>query len=205
MAQKPLYFIIYKPYKVLSQFTDEDGNPGLGAIVDLPRDIYPVGRLDLDSEGLLLLTNDRKLNHRLLDPKFAHWRKYWVQVEGEPDLTAQRQLTTGIEINLKGKKHQTLPAKLRAVSPTGIIERDPPVNYAKHPVTTWWQIELREGKNRQVRRMFAGVGHPVLRLIRVGIEELSLFPLQSGEISQISQGVLLKKLFGSRGATGDRV
>ncbi len=198
MAQKLLYFIIHKPYRVLSQFTDEDGNPGLGSIFDLPRDIYPVGRLDLDSEGLLLLTNDRKLNHKLLDPKFSHWRKYWVQVEGEPNAEALDKLRSGVEINLKGKKHTTLPARVSVVEPTGIVERDPPVNYAKHPVTSWWQIELHEGKNRQVRRMFAGVGHPVLRLVRVGIEDLSLFPLLSGEISQISPKVLHRKLFGSQ-------
>jgi 23S rRNA pseudouridine2457 synthase len=197
MAQKLLYFIIHKPYKVLSQFTDEDGNPGLGSLFDLPKDIYPVGRLDLDSEGLLLLTNDRKLNHKLLDPKFSHWRKYWVHVEGEPDREAQDKLISGMEINLKGKKHRTLPARVSAIEPTGITERDPPVNYAKHPINSWWQIELCEGKNRQVRRMFAGVGHPVLRLIRVGIEDLSLFPLQSGEISQISPKALEKKLFGA--------
>jgi 23S rRNA pseudouridine2457 synthase len=197
MAQKLLYYIIHKPYRVLSQFTDEDGNPGLGSIFDLPKNVYPVGRLDLDSEGLLLLTNDRKLNHKLLDPKFSHWRKYWVQVEGKPSEEALEKLKSGVEINLKGKKHQTLPARVAAVEPTGIVERDPPVNYAKHPVSSWWQIELCEGKNRQVRRMFAGVGHPVLRLIRVGIEDLLLFPLQSGKISQISPNVLDKKLFGS--------
>ncbi|MEM8894182.1 MAG: pseudouridine synthase [Bacteroidota bacterium] len=197
MSKKPLYFIIHKPYKVLSQFTDEDGNPGLGSLFELPKDVYPVGRLDLDSEGLLILTNDRKLNQRLLDPKFAHWRKYWVQVEGEPHIDAITQLQTGIEVNLKGKKHHTLPAKVSALEPTGIIERVPPVNFKKHPITSWWEISLCEGKNRQVRRMFAGVGHPVLRLIRVAIEDLSLFPLGSGEISQISSKVLHRKLFGN--------
>lgn len=197
MAQKLLYFIIHKPYKVLSQFTDEDGNPGLGSLFDLPKDIYPVGRLDLDSEGLLILTNDRKLNHKLLDPKFSHWRRYWVQVEGEPDKEALDKLKSGTEINLKGKKHQTLPARVTPVEPTGIEEREPPINYIKHPINSWWQIELCEGKNRQVRRMFAGVGHPVLRLIRVGIEDLSLVPLRSGEIGQISPKVIKRKLFGA--------
>ncbi len=196
MSKKPLYFIIHKPYKVLSQFTHEDGNPGLGSFFELPKDVYPVGRLDLDSEGLLILTNDRKLNYKLLDPKFSHSRKYWVQVEGEPDKDAVTQLQNGIEINLKGKKHQTLPARVNSIKPTGIIEREPPVNYKKHPVTSWWEISLCEGKNRQVRRMFAGVGHPVLRLIRVGIEDLSLFPLSSGGISQISPKSLHRKLFG---------
>ena len=195
MANKPLYLIIHKPYKVLSQFTDEDGNPGLGAIFDLPKDVYPVGRLDLDSEGLLLLTNDRKLNHRLLDPGFSHWRKYWVQVEGNPEDGSLRALRSGVEINLKGKKHRTLPARVSSVVPTGIEERTPSVNYTKHPATSWWQVELREGKNRQVRRMLASVGHPVLRLIRVGIENLSLHPLKGGEIRQISKKVLYGKLF----------
>lgn len=191
---KPLYFIIYKPYKVLSQFTDEKGNPGLGSIFKLPSDVYPVGRLDMDSEGLLILTNDKKLNHRLLNPAFEHQRTYWVEVEGRPDKTALENLEKGLDINLKGTKHRTLPALVEIITPDNIPPRQPAVNYQKHPTTSWVAITLTEGKNRQVRRMFAAVGHPVLRLIRVQIEDLSLAPLKPGEITQISEKAIYKKL-----------
>ena len=192
MAKK-LYFIIHKPYKVLSQFTDENGNVGLGKLFDLPRDVYPVGRLDLDSEGLLILSNDKKLNHRLLDPKHQHQRTYWVEVEGALSLDALKKLEEGVEIKVNSKAYRTRKAKVKAISPD-VIERDPPVNYVKHPIRSWLEIKLMEGKNRQVRRMTAAVGHPTLRLIRVAIEDLSLFPLKSGEITQLSEKVLKKKL-----------
>ena len=190
-----LYFVIYKPYKVLSQFTDEDVNKGLGSVFELPKNVYPVGRLDLDSEGLLILTNDRKLNHRLLDPKYQHKRTYWVEVEGTPTSDALEAFSDGVEINLKGRRYMTKKAKAKFVSEvTGIEERIPPVNYTKHPIRSWLEIELIEGKNRQVRKMTAAVGHPTLRLIRVGIEDLSLFPMKPGELTQISEKVLKKKL-----------
>ncbi|SNS75552.1 ribosomal large subunit pseudouridine synthase E [Ekhidna lutea] len=194
MAKKNLYFIIHKPFKVLSQFSNEGENIGLGAIYnDLPKDVYPVGRLDLDSEGLLILTNDKSLNNRLLNPKHNHQRTYWVEVDGGPDKEALQQLEKGVEINVSGKKHRTKPAKVSIVTPD-IPERNPPVNYKKHPIRTWLQLSLTEGKNRQVRRMTAKVGHPTLRLLRVGIEDLSLEPLKSGEITQVSEKVIYKKL-----------
>ena len=193
MAKKNLYFLIHKPYKVLSQFTDEDGNKGLGSVFDLPKDVYPVGRLDLDSEGLLLLTNDKRLNHALLNPVHAHERTYWVEVDGTPDTHALNQLRNGVEIKVNGKQYQTRSAKVKVVEPV-VEERDPPVNYKKHPARAWLEISLTEGKNRQVRRMTAKVGHPTLRLIRVRIESLGLDPLKSGEITQISGKVLYRKL-----------
>ena len=193
MAKKHLYFAIHKPYKVLSQFTDEDGNAGLGSLFDLPKDVYPVGRLDLDSEGLLLLTNDKSLNHRLLDPRNHHKRTYWVEVDGDVSSEALNALKSGVTINVNGKKHLTKRADVRIVSPE-VEERDPPVNYQKHPIRTWLEITLTEGKNRQVRRMTAKVGHPTLRLIRVAIEDLRLQPLKPGEITQLSEKMLYKKL-----------
>ena len=193
MARTKQYFIIYKPFKVLTQFTSEDGNPGLGTIFDLPRDIYPVGRLDLDSEGLLILTNDKRLNSALLNPKNNHQRTYWVEVEGIPTETSLDALRNGLEINVKGI-YQTLPCEARLIEPPALAERDPPVNYLKHPVRSWMEIRLVEGKNRQVRKMTAKIGHPTLRLVRVGIEDLSVFPLQPGGITQISEKVLYKKL-----------
>ncbi|MEQ9306675.1 MAG: pseudouridine synthase [Marinoscillum sp.] len=193
MARSKNYFIIYKPYKVLSQFTDEDGNMGLGSLYKLPKDVYPVGRLDLDSEGLLILTNDRHLNSALLDPKHQHKRTYWVEVDGVPDEQGLAQLRKGVEINVKGGYH-TLPAEVRIMDAPNLEERNPPVNYQKHPVRSWMEIKLIEGKNRQVRKMTAKIGHPTLRLVRVAIEDLSLSPLQSGEITQIAAKPLYKKL-----------
>ena len=190
---KSLYFLIHKPYKVLSQFTDEQGNPGLGSVFQLPKDVYPVGRLDLDSEGLLILTNDKRLNQSLLDPSRGHQRTYWVEVEGKPNQESLDQLRNGIEINVNGKKHRTRKAQAKIITP-GIEERIPPVNYRKHPERTWLEISLTEGKNRQVRRMTAKIGHPTLRLVRVAIESLHLAPLKSGEITQLSEKSIYAKL-----------
>ncbi|MEP4495402.1 MAG: pseudouridine synthase, partial [Ekhidna sp.] len=120
-------------------------------------------------------------------------RTYVVEVDGTPDQQAIAMLEKGIEINVNGKKHNTKPAKVEVFTPK-VEERNPPVNYKKHPLRTWLQISLTEGKNRQVRKMTAKVGHPTLRLIRVAVEDLDLSPLKSGEISQISEKVLYKKL-----------
>ena len=110
MSKKSLkYYLINKPFRVLSQFSKEDGNPGLGSLFQLPKDVYPVGRLDMDSEGLLLLTNDKSINHKLLDPMHGHTRVYRVEVEGKPSANALNDLQTGIEINLKGKMYRTKP------------------------------------------------------------------------------------------------
>ncbi|MEQ9403493.1 MAG: pseudouridine synthase [Cyclobacteriaceae bacterium] len=193
MARNSLYFIIHKPFKVLSQFTDEDGNPGLGGIFDVPKDVYPVGRLDLDSEGLLILTNDKSLNNKLLNPHNSHWRTYWAEVDGIPDKKTLLNLADGIKINLKGKIHKTGKAKIKIIQPE-VKDRTPTINEKKHPIRSWLEISITEGKNRQVRKMTAAIGHPTLRLIRVRIEELELFPLQSGEIRQLSKNVLYKKL-----------
>lgn len=178
---------------VLSQFTDEDGNAGLGRVFELPKDVYAVGRLDLDSEGLLILSNDKSLNQAILNPKNAHKRTYWAEVEGIPTEDALKQFRSGLEINVKGI-YKTMPCEVKIIHPEGILERDPPVNYVKHPVRSWLEIKLVEGKNRQVRKMTAKIGHPTLRLIRVAIEDLQLMPLQSGQMSQISEKVLYKKL-----------
>ncbi len=188
-----VYFLIHKPFGYLSQFSSEAGNPGLGELFDLQKDVYPVGRLDMDSEGLLILTNDSSLNKSLLDPRNQHRRTYWVEVEGLPDEIALRELEKGVEINLKGKKYKTMHAQVTLISPE-ISEREPAVNRKKHPVTGWLEISLVEGKNRQVRRMTAKVGHPTLRLIRVGIEDVKLGEIPIGGIVQISGKILKKKL-----------
>lgn len=193
--KKHLYFIIYKPFGVLSQFTDEGGNPGLGSVYQLPGDVYPVGRLDLDSEGLLILTNDHSLNASLLNPSKGHRRRYWVEVDGEPNASALARLQQGPIIRIKGREHQSLPVEVSLLGQgVSLPERNPPVNRLKHPATSWLELGLTEGKNRQVRRMTAAVGHPTLRLVRVAIEDLELFPMQPGDIRQISGNVIRKKL-----------
>lgn len=193
MKQTQKYYIIYKPYKVLSQFTDEAENSGLGSIFSLPKDVYPVGRLDLDSEGLLILTNDKTLNHALLNPAHNHRRTYWAEVEGVPAEEVLQEMRTGLEINVKGP-YRTLPCEVQVIATPEIAEREPPVNYQKHPERTWLEIKLTEGKNRQVRKMTAKIGHPTLRLVRIAIEDLFLFPLKPGEITQVSRNVMYRKL-----------
>jgi len=190
-----LYFIIHKPYGLLSQFSDEGGNRGLGSLFSLPKDVYPVGRLDVDSEGLLILTNDRSLNNRLLNPAMFHERTYMVEVEGIPTVESLMQLERGLEISVKGGKHVTRACKGRLLtSSPSVLERNPPVNRIKHPITSWLEIRLTEGKNRQVRKMTAKIGHPTLRLIRIAIEDVQMNDLLPGAIKQISANVLLKKL-----------
>ncbi len=191
---KLYYFLIYKPYGVLSQFKDEDGNPGLGSAFKLPKHIYPVGRLDMESEGLLILTNDKSLNNKLLNPNQAHKRTYLVEVDGTPDSDAMKKLEAGIEINIKGSKYHTLPAEVRNIEIPPLEVRKPDINRIKHAETSWIELKLIEGKNRQVRKMTAAVGHPTLRLVRVAIEDLKLGDMKPGEITQISPGVLFRKL-----------
>jgi len=194
LADNLRYFIINKPYKVLSQYTNEIGNKGLGSIFRIPKGIYAVGRLDLDSEGLLILTNDKKLNNFLLNPENEHKRTYHVEVEGTPSTAALNVLSEGISITIDGKLYRTKKAEVRILKDYDFPERSPAVNRIKHPETSWIEVILTEGKNRQVRKMTAKVGHPTLRLIRVGIESLALHPLIPGQIVMISKKVLYKKL-----------
>ncbi|MBW4686206.1 MAG: rRNA large subunit pseudouridine synthase E [Komarekiella atlantica HA4396-MV6] len=172
------YIIFHKPYGVLSQFTQESPrHRTLKDYIDVP-DVYPVGRLDWDSEGLLLLTNDGQLQHRLAHPRFGHERTYWVQVERIPDADAINKLQTGVEI----QDYRTLPAKVRLLlQEPPVCDRNPPIRFRKNVPTAWLEMTLTEGKNRQVRRMTAAVGFPTLRLIRVSIVHLQLDGLQPGQ------------------------
>jgi 23S rRNA pseudouridine2457 synthase len=182
------YFIVYKPFQVLSQFTSGEGKRTLKDFFEVPGDLYPVGRLDFDSEGLLILTNDTKLNHRLLNPKFMHDREYWVQVEGSIGNDALRQLATGISINIDGRFYQTAPAESEFLDlPLAIPERDPPIRYRAHIPTSWIKIVLKEGKNRQVRKMTAKTGFPTLRLIRYRIEGITLEGLRPGDMRSMTK------------------
>ena len=189
----PRYFVIYKPYGMLSQFTKEGDHKTLANLnYSFGKDIYPVGRLDADSEGLLLLTNDKMLNNLLLNPKHKHYRTYVAQVEGAFSEEARRKLEQGVNISVDGKNYTTLPCKVVLhSSPLGggwegaLPPRNPPIRFRKNIPTTWVEISLHEGKNRQVRKMTAAVGFPTLRLIRVGIEKLSLGKMMPGEVKEI--------------------
>lgn len=173
------YIAFHKPYGVLSQFTPEPGSahPTLRDFISIPG-IYPVGRLDHDSEGLLLLTDDGALQHRLTDPRYAHPRTYWVQVERIPAEQALQQLRDGVAI----QSHTTQPAHVRLLDPEPLLPpRNPPIRDRKSVPTAWLELTLTEGRNRQVRKMTAAIGHPTLRLVRVAIGTIRLDTLPPGQ------------------------
>lgn len=166
-----------KPYGVLSQFTSEAGHPGLKDYIPLPG-VYAAGRLDADSEGLLILTDDGSLQHRLAHPRHKQPKTYWAQVEGVPDEAALERLRRGVDLG----DFLTLPAQVRAIpEPQGLWPRDPPVRFRLHIPTSWLEITLVEGKNRQVRRMTAKVGLPTLRLVRWRIGPWCVADLAPGQ------------------------
>ena len=186
--------LLHKPYGVLSQFTPEPGSRwrSLAEFVPIP-EVYAAGRLDADSEGLLLLTDQGRLQQRLTDPRFGHWRSYWVQVEGVPDAQQLERLRAGIEI----QGQQTLPARARWLQgdqQPSLPERDPPVRFRARIPTSWLELSLREGRNRQVRRMTAAVGLPTLRLVRCRIDlmdggaALDLTDLPQGHWRSVNAG-----------------
>lgn len=176
------YFIINKPYGVLTQFTDKENRPTLASLYSFPKDVYPVGRLDMDSEGLLLLTNDKELTDYLLNPKQKHEREYFVQLEGIPTKEAIKKLCDGVTI--KGKK--TLPAKAKLINDPNFPARVPPIRERKTIPTSWISLTLVEGRNRQVRKMTAAVGFPTLRLVRVRIKNILLGEMKPGEVRELS-------------------
>ncbi|WP_082114206.1 pseudouridine synthase [Kiloniella litopenaei] len=182
-----LYVALYKPYDVLSQFTGEAGQRTL-AEIDLPLGVYAAGRLDKDSEGLLLLSNDGPFIDRLIHPKNGHPRSYLVQVERVPDDGALDQLRSGVII----KGYQTKPCTVELLtSEPDLPSRTPPIRERKNIPTAWLKITLSEGKNRQVRRMTAAVGFPTLRLVRESIGNLKLDGLQPGEWKIVSTDDIL--------------
>lgn len=172
-----------KPYGVISQFTP-DGSPNRTlAEFGFPKGVYPIGRLDADSEGLLLLSDEADLNQRLLHPKQAHEREYWVQVERIPSAESLRELAKGVL--LQGRK--TLPCRARMLEPQPEMPpREPPIRFRKTVPACWLGLELIEGKNRQVRRMTAAIGHPTLRLVRVRIGRFELGGLEPGKRKELS-------------------
>ena len=192
------YILLNKPFGVLPQFTDKLGRPTLKDLIPFSarsgsafggKNIYPVGRLDLDSEGLILLTDDTKLNYYLSSPKNKQAKTYWAQVEGIPDENSLAPLREGIII--EGKK--TLPAKVKSIAaPQDLWPRLKPVRFRKNIPTAWLEITLHEGRNRQVRKMTAAAGFPCLRLIRISIGSLEIGNLKPGQFREIEKPVVYK-------------
>lgn len=190
------YFVIYKPYLVLSQFTSQLNKQTLADYFSVPKNVYPVGRLDEDSEGLLILTNDEQLNHRLLNPAFAHEREYFVQVDGAITAEAIQQLQKGVEINIDAKTYQTKPCRVALLDAEPLLPaRNSPIRFRAAIPAPWIKMILTEGKNRQVRKMTAKIGFPTLRLVRYRIEGIELGNLQPGKMIELSQKTIYKKLF----------
>lgn len=178
-----IYILFYKPFNVLSQFTGEAGKQTLADFGPFPRSVYPAGRLDFDSEGLLVLTDDNALKHTLLEPKFKHPRTYLAQVERVPDAAAIERLRTGVVID--GKK--TLPAEASLLADEPVLPpRVPPIRFRKTVPTAWIELTLHEGRNRQVRKMTAAVGHPTLRLVRIKIGGIGIGTLAPGSHRSLS-------------------
>ena len=189
------YILLNKPYEVLTQFTDEHGRATLKDFVPVP-DVYPVGRLDFDSEGLLLLTDDKQLQHRLSDPKFKVPKTYWAQVEGLVSEAAQQQLRRGVQI----KEGLTAPGDATGLpEPAQLWPRNPPIRYRASIPTSWLEIRISQGMNRQVRKMCAAVGLPCLRLVRAAIGPLGLGELQPGQWRDLTAAEVaeLRKISGA--------
>ena len=179
----PRLIVFNKPFGVLSQFTDARSptpRPTLSAYIDFPG-VYPAGRLDFDSEGLLLLTDDGRLQAQIADPRHKLAKTYWVQVEGDPADADLAPLRTGVRL----KDGLTLPARVARIDPPPLWPRDPPVRFRKTVPDCWLELTIREGRNRQVRRMTAAVSLPTLRLVRHGVGEWTLDGLAPGEWREV--------------------
>ena len=190
------YFIINKPFNVLSQFSEEKNSTKktLKSLYNFPSDVYPVGRLDADSEGLLIITNDKDLNQKILNPNKKLPKTYAVQVEGLIDDNAINDLKKGVEIKLKKGYYTTKPCEVKIIKPN-FKDRNPPIRERKNVPTSWIEITIHEGKNRQVRKMTAKTGFPTLRLIRTDIGGLNINYLDNETVTELNADKLKNKLF----------
>ncbi|MCK9280684.1 MAG: pseudouridine synthase [Melioribacteraceae bacterium] len=179
------YYKIYKPYGVLSQFSDKDGRRTLADLNNFPKDVYPIGRLDMDSEGLLILSDDKKLNDRMLNPSSKEEKEYYVQVENIPAPQKLIEFSQGIII--EGKR--TLPAKIKIIEPPKFEPRIPPIRERKSIPDCWLSVTLIEGRNRQVRKMTAAIGCPTLRLVRIRIGNILLADMNPGEVKELKREI----------------
>ncbi len=198
-----MYILFNKPFGILCQFRGTSGHDTLARFGPFPRDVYPVGRLDRDSEGLMLLTNDGLLKHRLTDPAFGHPRTYLVQVERVPSPDALRKLRNGVMI----ENRKTLPAEVDALAADPDLPPRPvPIRYRKSVPTSWLRFTIREGRNRQIRKMTAAVGHPTLRIVRIAIGPLSIDGLRPGEHRPLAPEEItrLRTCVDTRGKTASR-
>ncbi len=199
MGSEYRYFIVYKPFGTLCQFTKEVPQHVTlrDTFPDLPEHVYPVGRLDQDSEGLLLVTNDNNLKARIISPDKKVRKLYLAQVEGEMTEKAAAQLRSGVLIRVRKHEFRTSPAGVRILDHAPELpEREPPIRFRASIPTSWVEIGITEGKNRQVRRMCAKVGFPVLRLVRKAIGGLALDGLMPGEMKEMDREALVGKIFG---------
>ncbi len=181
-----MFVLFNKPYQVLCQFTDKAGRRTLADFVRIP-DVYPAGRVDYDSEGLMLLTGDGRLHARITNPRHVLEKTYWAQVEGVPAPEALERLRRGVRLS----DGWTRPARVRLLpEPPALWPRDPPIRYRNAIPTAWIELRLREGRNRQVRRMTAAVGHPTLRLVRVAVGPFRVEGLEPGQWREVDPGPL---------------
>ncbi len=196
MLQTAKYYSIYKPFGVLSQFTpDHAGQSTLASLYSFPADVYPVGRLDRDSEGLLLLTNDNNLKIRILDPDKHVPKTYLVQVEGKPVISDLQPLESGISIRINKKQVALMPAEVNILASVPLLpRREPPIRFRKDIPDQWVEIRINEGKNRQVRKMMAQIGFPVLRLVRKQIGGLDITGMQSGDVIEWDGNQLFRRI-----------